>query len=147
MVHALTEAHRVLSEDGLLVDLRPAAVHRRVYHAQGTVRRLIGVTRERFDDERAADRAVRAVVRSGLFEIAIRTAFPCDRVTSSAEAFAAWLQNFIAMQNLGSHDWLVRRVERALARGGPQDRIIVSAPVDLRVLRPRHGRGPHVPST
>ncbi len=30
MVHALREAHRVLKPDGLLLDLRPGPVHRRV---------------------------------------------------------------------------------------------------------------------
>ena len=29
MVHALTEAHRVLKPSGLLIDMRPAAKHRR----------------------------------------------------------------------------------------------------------------------
>ncbi|HEX5043787.1 MAG TPA: hypothetical protein VFV75_12825 [Candidatus Polarisedimenticolaceae bacterium] len=140
MVHALMEAHRVLSPDGLLVDLRPAAVHRRVYHVRGKVERLLGVTRERFDDERASDRAVRAVMRSGHFEIASRALVPCDRVTSSLEMFRSWLRNFEALQSLAPHAWLLRRAERAVAAGRPGDRIVVRAPLDLWVLRRHQGR-------
>ena len=137
MVHALLEAHRVLSDDGLLIDLRPASVHRRVYHVQGKASRLLGVTRERFDDERASDRAVRAVVRSGHFEIKSRTAVPCDRVGSSFEAFRGWMRGFEALQDLDPHDWLLQRAERALAAGRTGDRIVVRAPLDLIVMRRR----------
>jgi hypothetical protein len=36
-----------------------------------------------------------------------------------------------------SHDWLIRQVERALQRGGGSGQIVVSGPLDLRVLRKR----------
>lgn len=136
-MHALTEAHRVLKADGLLIDLRPAAVHRRVHLVRGKEARLLGVLRERFDDERASDRAVAAVVQSGLFQASERTAFPCNRVTSTFEEFRAWLEGFALLQKeLPSHDWLLRRVARAVVGCGGPHRIVVAAPVDLRVLRP-----------
>ena len=141
-MHALTEAHRVLGPDGLLIDLRPAAVHRRVYHVRGNTSRLLGVTRERFDDERASDRAIHAVVRSGHFEIESEASVPCDRVTASLDSFRSWLAGFEALQDLEPHAWLLRRAERALAQGSPGDRIVVRAPLDLRVLRRRLTQDP-----
>lgn len=65
-MHALTEARRVLAGDGLLIDLRPSAVHRKVHAVLRKDTRLLGVMRERFDDERAADRAVGAA--AGTFD-------------------------------------------------------------------------------
>jgi hypothetical protein len=93
--------------------------------------------RERFDDERAADRAVAAVVRSGLFETAARTTFPCNRVMPTCHEFQAWLEHFVSLQKLPPHDWLLRRVERAFSEGSGPPRIVVSAPMDLWLLRRR----------
>ena len=113
MVHALTEAARVLTADGLLLDLRPSSVHRRVEAVSRGKAHLLGVMRERFDDERAADRAVNAALRSGLFEPMARTRFPCNRVATEAEDFRAWLAGYVAMAKLSPHAWLLGRVERA----------------------------------
>ena len=137
-MHALTEAHRVLRPDGLLLDVRPAAVHRRVHLVRGAETRLVGVMRERFLDERASDRAVAAVLRSGLFARVSRSAYPCNRVARSFEDFRAWLEGFATLQDLPSHAWLLRRVERAIQGMGTPARIVVSAPVDLWALRARH---------
>jgi hypothetical protein len=138
MVHALTEAHRVLDARGLLIDLRPAAVHRRVYVMRGDEVRLLGVKRERFAEERAAHRAVAAAVRSGLFAVTARTAFPCNRIATSFDAFRTWLQEFAALQDLPSHDALLHRVERACLEGGRRrPRVVIAAPVDLIVLGPK----------
>lgn len=137
MGHALTEAHRVLAGDGLLVDLRPAAVHRTVRAVSEKGSRLLGVMRERFEDERAADRALRAALRTGHFDLISRSRFPCNRVVTEAEDFRRWLHGYVAMQKLSPHAWLLARVEQAFrgARGPLQ--IMISAPIDLAVLRPR----------
>ena len=134
-MHALTEAYRVLRPDGLLLDVRPAAVHRRVHLVHGAETRLLGVMRERFLDERASDRAVAAVLRSGLFTRVSRSAYPCNRMARRFVDFRAWLEGFAALQDMPSHAWLLRRVERALEGVSGPARIVVSAPVDLWVLR------------
>jgi len=67
MVRALREVHRVLRPNGVLLDLRPAAQHRRAGLGEGQRWHPIGAMREKFDDDHAADRAVRQVIREGLF--------------------------------------------------------------------------------
>jgi len=136
MGHALTEAHRVLAADGLLVDLRPAAVHRTVHAVSGKKARLLGVMRERFDEERASDRAVAAAVRSGLFAVVSRGRFPCNRVATAASDFQAWLAGYVAMADLTPHAWLGRWVERAFDEAKGSLRVVIRAPIDLIVLRP-----------
>lgn len=135
MVHALHEAQRVLRPNGLLIDLRPAVVHRRVGVTQAGRYRFVGVMREKFDDDRAADRAVTQVEREGRFKAEGRTRFACNRVMDSLDEFQQWLADSINLGKLPPHDWLVQRVERALDVTGGKTRIVVSGPLVLRVLR------------
>ena len=135
MVHALHEAHRVLKPNGLLVDLRPAAVHRRVGVIEADGYRLPWVMRENFDDDRAADRAVKEVLREGRFKPEGRTQFVCNRVMDRLDEFQDWLDDFVNKGKFGSHEWLVQRVERALDARVGKTRIVVSGPLVLRVLR------------
>ena len=137
MVHALHEARRVLKPNGLLVDLRPAAVHRRVgiRHA-GRYQRL-GTMRERFDDDYAANRAVDQVVRQGLFEAEKPIRFEVRRIMDTLDEFRAWTDEFVSLGKFRSHDWLVQRVEQALHPEHGNTKIVVSGPLDLRVLRKR----------
>lgn len=137
MVHALHEMHRVLKPDGVLVDLRPAAVHRRVGVQVSTGYQALGVMREKFDDDRAANRAVAEVLRRGLFRPGGRWQVGCNRVFDGLDEFRDWLADFVQTGKLPSHDWLLRRVERACARSGGRPRIVVSGPLVLRVLRRR----------
>jgi len=144
MVHALLEAHRVLKPDGLLLDLRPAAVHRRVGIAQGDDYQLLWRMRESFEDDHAADRAIAQVTGDGHFKPAGRTRFPCFRTMDTLDEFREWLEDF-DKRKLQSHDWLVQRLERkldAMARDveradtrTAKPKIVVSAPLALRVLR------------
>jgi hypothetical protein len=115
MVHALREVHRVLRSGGTLVDLRPAAQHRRVGLGRGRSWRQVGVTRESFDKDRAADRAVAEVLRANLFERGARTEFVVDREMDTMDDFVAWLKDFRQRRTLASHEWLIRRLKRALA--------------------------------
>jgi len=92
MVDALRESHRVLRGDGRLIDLRPAPVHRRVGLQRGGRFLLIGVMRERLDDDRAADRAVRAALRRGWFVKESEQRFECRRVFDRLPEFEAWLE-------------------------------------------------------
>src|SRR5262245_43370689 len=147
MVHALHEARRVLRPDGLLVDLRPAAVHRRVGVMQAERYRPLGVMRETFDNDRSADRAVTKVEREGLFKAERRTVFVCNRTMDSVDEFQEWLADFVKLGKQASHDWLVHRVKRALDVTGGKAKVVVSGPLVLRVLRKQEATSPLQPTT
>jgi hypothetical protein len=133
MVHALLEAHRVLRPDGLLLDVRPAAAHRRIGLGEGRAWRTVGVMREPLDEDRRADRSVHQVVRRGLFRFAAREDVLLERVMDTMEDFHAWLEEFNQRRILTSHAWLIRRLERAgLARPA---KIVARGPLAIRVLR------------
>ena|SRR5438105_9568249 len=134
MVHALHEAHRVLRPNGLLLDLRPASVHRRVGVAQDDGYRLSWIMRETFEDDRAADRAVAQVVSEELFKLDARVRFPCYRVMDTLDEFQEWFSDFVNKNLLQSHEWLVRRLERTLDKSPSKTGIVVSAPLVLRIL-------------
>ena len=135
MVHALREAHRVLRPGGLLIDLRPAAKHRRVGLGTGRRWRMIGVMRETFDEDRAADRAITRVLRDGLFRPEAFSEFPLDRIMDRMEDFRCWLEEFGQRRALASHEWLIRRLERAYAARRKRARIVGRGPMKLLALR------------
>ncbi len=135
MVDALLEAHRVLKPNGILIDLRPAAVHRRVGITKDDGYHLPWVMRENFDDDRAADRAVKEVLREGRFKAEGRTKFACYRAVDSLAEFRDWLADFVNKGEFVSHDWLVQRLERTLAETTNKTKIVVGGPLVLRVLR------------
>lgn len=91
--------------------------------------------REKFDDDRAADRAIAQVRREGLFKAEGRTRFDCNRVMDSLDEFRDWIAEFVTLGKLSSHDWLVQRVEGARNLKGGKTKIVVRGPLVLRVLR------------
>ena len=135
MVHALLETHRVLKRDGLLLDLRPDAVHRRVGITEDGDYRLLWRMREGFEDDHAADRAVEQVTSDGYFRAEGRTRFPCFRVMDTIGEFQEWLLDFVTRNEHESHDWLVERLEKRLDASPAKTRIVVSAPLVMRVIR------------
>jgi SAM-dependent methyltransferase len=135
MVHALHEAHRVLKSNGILIDLRPALKHRHAGLGEGAGFRPLGVMREDFADDRAANRAVTQVLREGLFRRESRIEFDLDRVMDSLEDFREWLDEFGSLGKLPSHEWLFKRLERAVTKLGGQHKITVRGPLLLGVLR------------
>src|SRR5712691_5711078 len=70
MVDALEEARRILIDRGVLVDARPdsrVVARVRSGSARGRVIGTIGTQRETKTDDQLSDRAVRDVLRRGLF--------------------------------------------------------------------------------
>lgn len=134
MVHALREARRVLSPGGLLFDVRPAAVHRRVGLSHGGMYEPLAVMREKFHDDYAANRAVTQVINAGLFKSKRRIRFECVRMMDHLSEFQAWLEEFVTLGKMPSHDWLLQRVREGIKMRGGRPRIVVRGPVDLRLL-------------
>ena len=135
MVHALHEARRVLKPNGLLIDLRPAPAHRQLGVLRAGQWQPLGGMRERFDEDYAADRAVATVVRQGLFKAEGRVSFEVRRTMDSLAEFQVWLDEFVSLGKLVPHAWLASRVERAVQAGSGRTKIVVSGPLNLRVLR------------
>src|SRR5437867_4831033 len=133
MVHALREARRVLRRDGILMDLRPAAEHRRVGLGAGRRWHQVGVMRESFDNDRAADRAIARVLRVRWFRRGARAEFLVDREMDTMDDFLAWLKDFGQRRILASSDGLIRKLERALAV--EEAMIVGRGVVALQVLR------------
>ena len=135
MVHALHEAQRVLQPGGLLIDLRPAPVHRHIGISNDGVYRELGVMRENLSDDRAANRAVQHVVAEGLFKPGWRSKIPCDRVIDTYREFQVWLAEFVELGRMPSHDRLAKRVENALATARGKKKVVIRAPLMLKVLK------------
>src|SRR5215510_9020551 len=115
MVHALHEAQHVLRPNGILFDLRPAPVHGRVSIQSDAGVQEIGAMREDLTDDYFANRAVKQVLREGLFKSERFTQFNCNRVMDSFDEFRTWLLEFTTLgrERSSAHDWLAKRVERA----------------------------------
>ena len=137
MVHALREAHRVLKAGGILIDLRPAAKHRRAGLSQGKSWRQVGVMQEEFDNDHAASRAVTEAMRAGLFRRKSRIEFDLDRVMDGMDDFRAWLDEFVAQGKLPPQEWLFKRLEAAYNQQITKTKIAVRGPMLLAVLSKR----------
>ena len=137
MVHALHEAQRMLQPNGILFDLRPAPVHRRVGIQSAAGVQEIGAMREDLTDDYAANGAVRQVIREGLFKSEKFTQFNCNRVMDGLKEFQTWLLEFTTLgrERSSAHDWLSERVERAYRAIPGRKKIVVHSPLMLRRLR------------
>ena len=137
MVHALRECHRVLKPNGILIDLRPMAVHRRVGIARGDDWNYVAAMSEPFDDDRAANRAVAQVMREGLFWREQETTFELARHIATLDDFRMWLDEFTKLGGFVEKPSLFKRVAREFTaeseKGGAE--IVVWGPLRLAVLR------------
>jgi hypothetical protein len=139
MVHALREACRVLKSDGLLIDLRPAPVHRHVGIIENGSYVKVGVMREFLIDDRCANRAVADMIGSRKLRLKMRTRFECTRTMDRLSEFKDRLDELVQLGKGSSHEWLLRRMKEALAsRASDQTsrrrKIFMRGPMDLRVL-------------
>ena len=134
MVHALTEVHRVLKPNGILIDMRPATQHRRAGLGEGKGWRYVGAMRQPFDDDHAADRAVRHMIRAGYFRRESNIQFNLDRVMDTLQDFCAWLDDF-PKDKASILNSLDHKVERALATRPDNTKITIRGPLKIGLLR------------
>jgi len=134
MVHALHETHRVLKPNGLLLDLRPGAVHRRVgIEVDGQYRQL-AMMNESLEDDYAANQAVAEVIQKGVFKLVSRIQVNCNRVMALKD-FPNWLSDF-PNDRAAQQERLIRIVEHAFKEAkGNRKRVVVKGPLVLKVLR------------
>ena len=138
MVHALEEATRVLKPGGLLVDLRPAVVHRKVGILHGGRLQSIGHLQEDFSLDRAADAAWKRFTRPETFRVVQRRSFPCNRYLDSLAAFREFLDEFIEEgQSRVAARKLLNRVGRAWSEAAGPKRIVITAPLRLTAMQRR----------
>jgi hypothetical protein len=135
MVHALHEAQRVLQPDGILLDLRPAPVHRRVAIQGDGELQEVTVMREYLADDYVANRALKQVLRDGLFKSEKYLVFNCNRVMDTLIDFRLWLADFVDRGGAPIQDSLLARVEHAYQNTPGKKKIVIHAPLMLRRLR------------
>jgi len=133
MVHALREAHRFLKPDGLLLDLRPGPVHRRVGIEVDGQYRQVAIMNESLKDDYAANRAVTEILQKGWFKRVSRIQVNCNRIMALKD-FAIWLADF-PIDRGAPQQRLIRTVERSFKANGKRKKIVVKGPLVLKVLR------------
>src|SRR5512135_1145004 len=135
MVHALREAYRVLKPDGILIDLRPAAEHRRLGLGAGRRWRVVGPLHEILDQDHAANSAIAQVVREGYFQEEERKQFLLDRVMDTVAEFHDWLADFNQRRDLLAPAPLLKRLEQRLSRLHEPEKITVRGHMTLGILK------------
>ncbi len=150
MVHALRQIHRVLAPQGVVADLRPdRRVHQRTKHAgpppagpAGLPRVYVGSSRwrgvgvlqktaKKLADHRAADAAVRQVLRRGLFALEATDTFEfryyfCTLAHLDKHLATRWVDTSLPLPTR-------RRLLTGL-RNRPRSQILVVERAQLNVL-------------
>ena len=134
MVHALRQAHRVLKDDGYLLDLRPAPTLRHVGIEVNDSYQQVAIMKEKLDDLIAADLAVNEMVKVGHLKLKSRSWFDCTRRMDSYREFQSWLQDPGRLRKLSSPERILETVKEAWKSHRWKRRIVVLGRLDLRVL-------------
>jgi len=138
MVHALKEAQRVLKPNGLLIDLRPGAVHRRVGIMQSNNFVFAGRMHEDLSSDRSADAAIQRMVSSGVFSREARKKIECNRHMDSLDDFRSFIEEFGTLgKPMPADERVIRRIERGLAGTSGRKHVVVTGPLTMTVLRKR----------
>jgi len=133
-VHALTEAQRSLKPNGILIDLRPSPKRRQVGLGTGKYWKSLGAMRETFEDDYASNRAVKHVIKSGLFTLESTSTFELDRVMDTLDDFRKMLLDF-SIERLTNHQWLIDKIEKVQKETRTRKKVVIRGPMILNVLK------------
>ena len=91
--------------------------------------------REYLDDDYVANRAVKQILRDGLFKSEKYVQFNCNRVIDTLKDLRIWLADFADRGGGPMENSLLAKVERVYVNTPGKKKIIVHAPLMLRRLR------------
>jgi hypothetical protein len=90
--------------------------------------------KEDFGDDYAANRAVKELVTASELVMKRQIRFDCTRRMDRFSDFKIWLDEYVSLGKIRSHEVLLYRVQEMLKSQSWKARIVVQGPVDLRVL-------------
>ena len=132
MVHALNNARRALTRNGLLVDIHPTPDPRAISCAASEGQRFVGVLRGSPERYRTADAKLAAVVRQGLFRLLHTEIFHFMHYAGSLRVLRAYAPGEF------KHMWMDGATERRIVRLlGPRGvgTISIDEPVRISVFK------------
>lgn len=91
--------------------------------------------KEFLDDDRAANAAIKTAIGEKLFKPQAYNSIDLRRHVDTISDFRAWLQEFSALGAFPPHDWMLPRVEAALAKASRKAKIVARGALEIRVLR------------
>lgn len=122
MVHALNEIHRVLTPDGVLIDLRPLCDHWDIEVVSARETRETGAMTDLprgIEDDEAANRAMAAAESNGWFQREKETLFRIHYVWDTASEMKEWVDD--EWENMNSLDPAARQATRSAWALGDAD--------------------------
>lgn len=132
MVHALQRLHRVLIPDGVLIDLRPAIMYRRVSISRGKRPIHLGELDDDFTLDYAADAAMERVARRNMFHLEHRERIVVRRYFDSTKGLVEYIEDSIVPVIPPD---LLDRIAQERKRARSRARIVVTRRLDLAVWR------------
>ncbi len=132
MVHALNNARRALTKNGLLVDIHPTPDPREIFCATSAGQRFVGILRGSRKRYAAADANLAAVVRQGLFRLRHTEVFHFMHYAASLRRLRAYVPG--EFKRMRMDDATERRIVRLLGARGVGT-ISIDEPVRISVFR------------
>ena len=134
MVHALSEAHRVLKSGGRLIDLRPTISHRRVELELPEARLQVGEidSSQSFPDHHVADAALRAALAAGEFCAEHRELF---EFVTDLDTLEDLLEHYASLRQSVMPDSMPRQIEALI--DGEADRYRIRVRREMVIARYR----------